>query len=145
MLNKRNRMLAGIGVAMAIVALAGCETSNSSTSSGGRSEGRKVDDQNITADLKKSLDNDPVYKFEGVGVQTFAGVVSLSGFVTIQGQKDRAQDVAQHTDGVNEVVNGITVKPMIPATARWSEGSKIYAEPENLATPNTSKQVNQGK
>jgi hypothetical protein len=145
MLNKQNRMLAGIGVAMAILALAGCKTSNSSTGGGGRSEGRKVDDKNITANLEKSLDSDPVYKFEGVEVQTFAGVVSLSGFVTIQGQKDRAQQIAQHTDGVSEVVNGITVKPMMPATARWSEESKIYAEPQNAVAPGTNNQINQGK
>lgn len=143
MLNKRNRMLAGIGVAMAILALAGCETSNSST--GQRSEGRKIDDKNITADVKNSLENDPVYKLNSVSVQTFAGVVSLSGFVTIQGQKDRAQQVAQHTDGVSEVVNGITVKPMMPATARSDESSKIYAEPQNATVPGTGNQVNQGK
>ena len=141
MLNKRNQLLAGIGVAMAILALAGCETSKSSAS--GRSEGRKIDDKNITADIKTSLDGDPVYKLEGVDVQTFAGVVSLSGFVTIQGQKDRAQQIAQHTDGVSEVVNGITVKPVLPATARSDEGSKIYAEPQNPTLP--SNQINQGK
>lgn len=143
MLNKRNRMLAGIGVATAIIALAGCETSKSSN--GQRSEGRKIDDKNITADVKKSFEEDPTYKLDSVDVQTFAGVVSLSGFVTAQGQKDRAQQIAQHTDGVNEVVNGISVKPVMPATARWDEGSKIYAEPQNAVVPESTNQINQGK
>jgi len=137
-------MLAGISVAVAILALAGCETTPKS-STGGRSEGRKIDDKNITADIKTSLDNDPVYKLDAVDVQTFAGVVSLSGFVITQGQKSRAQEIAQHTDGVSEVVNGITVKPAMPATSRSNEGSKIYAEPQNAETPSNSNQVNQGK
>lgn len=136
-------MLAGIGVAMAILTVAGCKTSNSS--SGERSEGRKIDDKNITSDLKESFENDSVYKLGAVGVQTFAGVVSLSGFVSVQGQKDRAQEIAQHTDGVKEVVNGITVKPTMPATSRANESSTIYAEPQNPVIPSKSNQVNQGK
>jgi hypothetical protein len=134
-------MLAGIGVAMAILALAGCK----STPKDERSEGRTIDDKNITADIKKSLENAPSYKFNGVNVQTFAGIVSLSGFVNSQDQKDRAQQIAQHTGGVREVVNGITLKPTMPATARSNEGSKIYAEPQNPTVPGNAKQTEQSK
>ena len=140
MLNKRNQVLAGVSVVMAILALAGCKTSKDE-----RSEGRTIDDKHITEAIKKGLDDEPSYKFNGLAIQTFAGIVSLSGFVESQDQKDRAQEIAQHTDGVKEVVNGITIKPTMPATGRSNEGSKIYAEPENPVTPGNTNQVNKGK
>jgi hypothetical protein len=142
MLNKTNRMLAGVGAALAIIsltALTGCETSNSHGDE--RSEGRTLDDKHITADVKKSLDTEPAYKFNGVEVRTFAGVVSLSGFVNTDGQKMRAQDIAEHTDGVRQVNNGITLKPLMPApTSRGNEDSRIYAEPQNPVAPNAPNQ-----
>jgi osmotically-inducible protein OsmY len=120
MLNKTNRMLAGIGAAVLIITLTGCDTTSSSHKDE-RSEGRTIDDKKITADVKKSLINEPAYKFDDVGVKTFAGVVQLTGFVNTDGQKMRAQDLAEHTDGVKQVVNGITLKPLMPMPTSQKE------------------------
>jgi hyperosmotically inducible protein len=45
-----------------------------------------------------------------VKVQTFKGVVQLSGFVNSRDQKNRAGDLARKVEGVKEVENNITVK-----------------------------------
>lgn len=43
-------------------------------------------------------------------MDTFKGVVQLSGFVNTTAQKDRAGDLATKVAGVKEVQNNITVK-----------------------------------
>ena len=127
MQKQRNWIVMGLTLAAAIFSLAGCET----TPKDERSEGLAMDDKHITEKVKKSLDGEPTYKFTDVDVRTFAGIVQLSGFVNSGDQKNRAQQIAQHTDGVREVVNGITLKPA-PAvpTSRPNTESKIYAEPQ---------------
>ena len=139
MLNKINRMLAGVGAALALISLTGCDTTNSHGGSDERSEGRTLDDKNITADIKKSLETEPSYKFNGVDVKTFAGVVQLSGFVDSDGQKMRAQRIAEHADGVKQVMNGLTLKPlMMEPTSRTNDDGRIYAEPQNPVIPGSA-------
>ncbi|HXT12703.1 MAG TPA: BON domain-containing protein [Candidatus Angelobacter sp.] len=79
--------------------------------SGDRTAGRQLDDKTITSTVRHDLNKEPVYKFSGVDVKTFDGVVQLSGFVDTQEQKDRAGDIAQHAEGVTQVVNNISLKP----------------------------------
>jgi hyperosmotically inducible protein len=43
-------------------------------------------------------------------VETFKGVVQLSGFVNTKDQKNRAGDLARKVAGVTDVENNITVK-----------------------------------
>lgn len=108
--NEKNWIVTGISLAAAVMTFAGCKTEPKD----GRSEGLAKDDKHITERVKESLDSEPVYKFTDVDVKTFAGTVQLSGFVMTQGQKNRAQEIAQHTQGAREVVNGITLKPAMP-------------------------------
>jgi len=127
MRNYRIRMLSSVGSALVMLLLAGCQTSSKDE----RSEGRALDDKDITENVEKALQNEPTYKFTDVQVSTFAGIVQLSGFVNIEGQKMRAQQITLNTEGVREVVNGLTLKPMMPATARVTVAQPIYAEPQN--------------
>lgn len=90
-------------------ALTGCEMLNHT--GGDRTAGRALDDKTITSTVKHDLNRDPLYKFNGVDVATFAGVVQLSGFVDTNEQKQRAGDIAQHAEGVERVENNITLKP----------------------------------
>jgi osmotically-inducible protein OsmY len=109
-------------------ALAGCQTPTHDE----RSEGRMVDDKNITADVEKNLEADPTYKFESVGVRTFAGVVELSGFVNNEDQKTRAETIAKNTQGVREVANGITLKAInTEPTGRTNNEPRVYSEPQS--------------
>ena len=114
-------------MAAMLLILAGCET----TPKDERSEGRALDDKHITSSVEKSLETEPTYKFPEVSVTTFAGIVQLSGFVNSDGQRDRAAEIAQNTEGVKQVVNGIALKPMLPATSRPAPVQRIYADPNN--------------
>ncbi len=115
------------GTAAILVAMVGCKTTDE------RTEGRTIDDKQITASVEKSLEQEPTYKFTQVKVKTFAGVVQLSGFVNTESEKARAAEIAQNTDGVRQVANGITLKPEMPATGRAQ--SRIYSEPNAPVTP----------
>jgi osmotically-inducible protein OsmY len=90
-------------------ALTGCEMLNHH--SGDRTMGRALDDKTITATVKHDLNREPVYKFSGIDVRTYDGVVQLSGFVDTDEQKQRAGDIARQSEGVLQVVNNITLKP----------------------------------
>ena len=125
MRNNRIRMLTGIGSAIMLLWFTGCQTTNTRDE---RSEGTVLDDNQITDNVRHALDTDPVYKFSDVNVNTFAGVVQLSGFATIQNQKDRAQRVAENVNGARQVVNGITLKPT-PMQATGGRSSTIYDDP----------------
>ena len=93
----------------ATIALTGCEMFNGH--SGDRTAGRALDDKTITATVQHDLNREPVYKFNGVDVKTYDGVVQLSGFVDTNEQKDRAGEIARQAEGVTQVVNNITLKP----------------------------------
>lgn len=74
------------------------------------STGEYVDDSAITAKVKASFVRDPVVKALQVKVDTYKGVVQLSGFVDTPDQKARAEQIARSTPGVQGVTNNIQVK-----------------------------------
>ena len=75
-----------------------------------QSTGEMIDDKGESSRVKSALSDDPQYKYPDVKVQTFKGVVQLSGFVNSRDQKNRAGDLARKVEGVKEVQNNITVK-----------------------------------
>lgn len=75
-----------------------------------QSTGEHIDDRADSLRVKKSLDSDTQYKYGDVNVQTFKGVVQLSGFVNSRDQKNRAGDLARRVEGIRDVQNNITVK-----------------------------------
>lgn len=97
-----------VALSAAVTLLTGCESYEHKTAE--RSTGRMVDDKRITSHVKSELAAEPVYKFDDVQVKTFNGVVQLSGFVTSDEQKRRAEEIAHQVNGVGQVVNGITLK-----------------------------------
>ena len=131
MSNKGSRTLTALGVAMTIISFTGCETNSTKDT---RSAGRQMDDEHITEAVEKSLEQEPAFKFGGVTIKTYDGIVQLSGFVEVEGQKDRAQQLAESTDGVRQVVNAINIKPQAP-TSRPNANASIYASPQNPVMP----------
>ncbi len=112
---KKRQLVCIIAGLVALAGLNGCQTDNERHSHE-LSSGRMIDDNHLNERVRTELKNDPVYKFSDVYVSTFAGVVQLSGFATIEAEKQRAQIVAENVRGVNRVDNGITLKPS-PASA----------------------------
>ena|SRR6185436_4862651 len=75
-----------------------------------QSTGEHIDDKAESSRVRGALSDDTQYKYGDVKVQTFKGVVQLSGFVNSRDQKNRAGDLAKKVEGVKEVENNITVK-----------------------------------
>ena len=74
------------------------------------STGQSIDDSNITAKVNSALIESKDTKAGDIKVQTYDGVVQLSGFVANQAQKDAASKVAQAVKGVKSVKNDLHVK-----------------------------------
>jgi osmotically-inducible protein OsmY len=74
------------------------------------STGEVVDDSVITAKVKAALINEPDTKAYQISVDTFRGIVQLSGFVDSTEARGKAKDVAQNVNGVKEVRNSLEVK-----------------------------------
>jgi osmotically-inducible protein OsmY len=73
-----------------------------------RGTGEYVDDSVITAKVKAAIFNDSTLKVNEINVETFKGVVQLSGFVRSQGDIDKAVQVARGVAGVKPVVGART-------------------------------------
>ena len=75
-----------------------------------RSTGEYVDDKVVTTKVKTALLNDPEVKGLQVNVETFNGVVQLSGFVDKPEQIPRATEVTKGVEGVKSVKNDLNVR-----------------------------------
>ena len=72
--------------------------------------GEYVDDSVITTKVKTAIFNDPSLKVNEINVETFKGVVQLSGFVNSRADIDKAVQVARGVAGVKSVKNAMQVK-----------------------------------
>ena len=75
------------------------------------SPGEWLDDSTITAKVKAKFLTDPVVSFFAISVETFRGVVILSGFVNTEQQRDRAVALSKEVPGVKEVQSALVIKP----------------------------------
>lgn len=103
------KFIAVLCVGIATVGLASFTAGCSSTPTR-ESTGEYIDDSTITAKVKADLVHDPVVKALEVNVETFKGVVQLSGFVNTAAEKNQAGRVAAAVRGVTNVTNNIVVK-----------------------------------
>lgn len=74
------------------------------------STGEYIDDSVITTKVKAGILNDPMLKVFQINVESYKGVVQLSGFVDSVKASDRAVKVASAVDGVQSVKNDLTVR-----------------------------------
>ncbi len=87
------------------------ETENNMTVKEGKSTaGTQVDDGMLTTKVKTALMADDIVKSADIAVVTNRSEVQLSGFVDNQTQVDRALVVARAVEGVNGVVNQMSIK-----------------------------------
>lgn len=88
-----------------LVALVGCAPT--ATRQG---TGEFVDDAVITTKVKAAIFNEPGLKSTEINVETFKGVVQLSGFVSSEAAATKAVEVAKSVDGVKSVKNDMRLK-----------------------------------
>ena len=72
--------------------------------------GEYVDDTVITTKVKAAIFNEPTLKSAEINVETFKGVVQLSGFVTSPEAQNKAVVVARGVNGVKSVKNDMRLK-----------------------------------
>lgn len=72
--------------------------------------GEYVDDTVVTTKVKAAIFNEPTLKSAEINVETFKGVVQLSGFVTSAAAESKAVEVARGVAGVKSVKNDMRLK-----------------------------------
>jgi osmotically-inducible protein OsmY len=72
--------------------------------------GEYVDDTVITTKVKSAILGEPGLKSSEINVETFKGVVQLSGFVNSRADIDAATKVARGVAGVKDVKNNMQLK-----------------------------------
>lgn len=91
--------------AASLTAVVGCGSTPTRESTG-----EYIDDTLITTRVKAAIFNEPTLKSTEINVETFKGVVQLSGFVGQAGDIDRAVAVARNVSGVRSVSNDLRLK-----------------------------------
>jgi len=72
--------------------------------------GEYIDDSVITTKVKAAILHEPTLKVSEINVETFKGVVQLSGFVHTASDISTAVKVASEVGGVKSVKNDIRLK-----------------------------------
>jgi hyperosmotically inducible protein len=104
-MNTLSKALTALVIALSLPTMAGC--ASTATTEG---TGEYVDDSVITTKVKAAIFDDPTLKVLEINVETFKGVVQLSGFVGTQTAANRAVEVARTVRGVKSVKNDIRLK-----------------------------------
>ena len=100
----RNALLATVlafGLSGALAVSTGC----------GKTVGQALDDATITTRVKTALLNDPDVAGTRIDVDTFKGVVTLSGAVKSKTEESKAIQLAQRTPGVSDVKSTLQLVP----------------------------------
>jgi osmotically-inducible protein OsmY len=90
---------------VAVAGIIGCASTAKSESTG-----QYVDDTTLTAKVKTAIFEQPTLKSAEINVETFKGVVQLSGFVSSQENVNIAMATARSVPGVSSVKNDMRLK-----------------------------------
>jgi len=93
-----------------IILLAMLFTLGCTTTATQESTGEYVDDSVITTRVKSAIFNEPTLSSAEINVETYKGVVQLSGFVSSQSDINKAATLARSTAGVQSVKNDMRTK-----------------------------------
>ena len=77
----------------------------------GKTVSQTIDDATITTRVKTSLLNDPEVGGLRIDVDTFKGVVTLSGRVKTKQDEEKAMGLARKIGGVTDVKSTLTIQP----------------------------------
>ena len=102
---KQLKRFSAFAFAVLLASMLGC--AGTATQEG---TGEYVDASVITTKVKTAIFNEPSLKVAEINVETFKGVVQLSGFVKYQADMSRAVEVARTVGGVTSVKNDMRLK-----------------------------------
>jgi osmotically-inducible protein OsmY len=104
-MNNITRKLATFAAALFVAVALGCASTAKQEGTG-----EYVDDTVVTTKVKAAVFNEPTLKSAEINVETFKGVVQLSGFVSSQANINKAVEVARGVPGVKSVKNDMRLK-----------------------------------
>ena len=104
-MKKRTRLVGYFVILMLIATFAACASTSKQESTG-----EYIDDSVITTKVKSLLAADDFLKSFQISVETYKGIVQLSGFVNSQNAVDKAGQIARSVKGVTSVKNDLIVK-----------------------------------
>jgi osmotically-inducible protein OsmY len=104
-MKKRNIFIRYFVLFMLIAIFAACASAPKHESTG-----EYVDDSIITTKIKALIAADDFFKSFQISVETYKGIVQLSGFVNSQQAVDKAGQIARSVKGVKSVKNNLIVK-----------------------------------
>lgn len=111
------------------LAMAGCKSDD-------RSMAQKWGDRQVARNVKKELNQDPMYHYADVVPLVRDGTVQLTGFVDTTEQRQRAAQLAAQAKGALEIINTIELKPM--PTGRAGSRLESTNAPAEPAEPQTA-------
>ena len=97
--------LSALFAAFLLMASLGCASTKTQEGTG-----EYIDDSVITTKVKAAILGEPGLKVAEINVETFKGVVQLSGFVNSREDIDAALRVARSVNGVTSVKNSMQLK-----------------------------------
>jgi osmotically-inducible protein OsmY len=104
-MRKSNRFIGYLVLLMFIASFVACASTSKQEGTG-----EYVDDSVITTKVKSQLAADDFLKSFEISVETYKGIVQLSGFVDSQLAVNRAGEIARGVQGVKSVQNDLNVK-----------------------------------
>ena len=107
-MKRPGKYLSAVFLALTLVSGAGVMGCASTAKQEGT--GEYVDDTVLTTKVKAAIFNEPTLKSAEINVETFKGVVQLSGFVASQASVNKAVEIARGVSGVKSVKNDMRVK-----------------------------------
>ncbi|ACT51891.1 MULTISPECIES: BON domain-containing protein [Methylovorus] len=102
---KALKLIVAFSMALALITSVGCASTSKKEGTG-----EYMDDSVITTKVKAAIFNEPTLKSAEINVETFKGVVQLSGFVNSQEDINKAIAVAGRVGGVKSVKNDMRLK-----------------------------------
>ena len=104
-MNHVSKLITAMFISVLLLSFLGCASTAKQEGTG-----EYVDDTVITTKVKAAIFHDPTLKSAEIVVETFKGVVQLSGFVSSKGDIERAVNVANTVKGVRSVKNDMRLK-----------------------------------
>jgi hyperosmotically inducible periplasmic protein len=101
----RSTLVAAMTAIALVSVTAGCAVFR-----GQETVGAYVDDSTVTTRVKGKFAADPTVSAMAIKVETFEGVVQLSGFAKSATERSMAETLARSTEGVRGVKNDISVR-----------------------------------
>ena len=100
-----NKYLSAVFLAATLLTAVGCASTSKQEGTG-----EYVDDVLITSKVKAAILGESTLKSAEINVETFKGIVQLSGFVNSQADINKAVEITRGVKGVKSVKNDMRLK-----------------------------------